>query len=464
MLSHAELSVLADALRPRVVGGQIQKVRAPDPLTVVLRVRRPGETVHLVLSCAPGAARLAEADAQGPTLPEPPALVDWLRAVAVGRRLTDLTLDPIDRVVALQVEGGRLIAELTGRHANLVAVDADGRVVATARRFPSARALGTGDPYAPPPPPPTRPASPVRFTDPRAVEREARARLAAAAEAHGEAERARVLRAVRRRLERLRDNVEADLARSEAADQFKRWGELLKTQLHRVERGADAARVQDWYAEGAPLVEVPLDPALDGPANVERLFHRYRKARDGAEHALARLIEVEGDLERLDALAAEHEDLAVLVEALKSAGLYREKAGGGGRRAPVERLPYRVFESRAGERILVGRGGADNHATTFHVARGNDYWLHVRDAPGAHVVVPLPARGQDPHPETLRDAAALAAHHSDLRGETVVDVTLTRRKHVRAVPGAGPGRVTVADARALTVTDGEARIARLYAR
>ncbi|MCB9537813.1 MAG: DUF814 domain-containing protein [Myxococcales bacterium] len=464
MLSHAELAAVADALRPRVVGGQVQKVRAPDPHTVVLRVRRPGETVHLVLSCAPGAPRLAEADAQGPTLPEPPALVDWLRAVAAGRRLDALTLDPDDRVITLQFEGGRLVAELTGRHANLIAVDADDRVVATARRFAPGRGLGTGDAYVPPPPPPPRPLTPPRFTDPRAVEREARVRLAAAAEASAEAERARLLRTVRKRLERLRANVEADLARSDAADQWRRWGELLKTQLHRVTRGDATARVQDWYAEGAPLVEVPLDPALDGPANVERLFQRYRKARDGAEHALARLVEVESNLERLDALDAAHDDLEGLTEALRAAGLFREKAGGGGRRATTTRLPYRVFESRAGERILVGRGGADNHATTFHVARGNDLWLHVRDAPGAHVVVPLPARGRDPHPETLLDAAALAAHHSDLRGETVVDVTVTRRKHVRAVPGAGPGRVTIADARALTVTDGAERIARLYAR
>ena len=33
------------------------------------------------------------------------------------------------------------------------------------------------------------------------------------------------------------------------------------------------------------------------------------------------------------------------------------------------------------EAILVGRGGVDNHETTFKHAKGNDFWLHVRDAP-----------------------------------------------------------------------------------
>jgi predicted ribosome quality control (RQC) complex YloA/Tae2 family protein len=118
--------------------------------------------------------------------------------------------------------------------------------------------------------------------------------------------------------------------------------------------------------------------------------------------------------------------------------------------------------SRAGERILVGRGGVDNHALTFRVARGNDMWLHVRDSPGAHVVVPQPARGREPHPETLLDAAALAVHHSDLRGEPAAEVTLTQRKHVRAITGGPPGRVTVAGGRTLTVTDVPARVERLY--
>ena len=127
------------------------------------------------------------------------------------------------------------------------------------------------------------------------------------------------------------------------------------------------------------------------------------------------------------------------------------------------RLPYRAFFGVKGERIFLGRGGADNHQTTFRVARGNDHWFHVRDAPGAHVVVPLPARGREPHPETLRDAAALAAHHSDLRGEAVVDVTHTRRKHVQPVKGGPAGRVRVANAKSMTVSDDPRRIERLYA-
>ena len=59
--------------------------------------------------------------------------------------------------------------------------------------------------------------------------------------------------------------------------------------------------------------------------------------------------------------------------------------------------------------------------------------------------------------------AALALHHSDLRGEAVGDVTCVERKHVRAIRGAAPGRVSLAAASAITVYDAPSRVARLYA-
>ena len=108
------------------------------------------------------------------------------------------------------------------------------------------------------------------------------------------------------------------------------------------------------------------------------------------------------------------------------------------------------------------RGGTDNHETTFKHAKGNDFWLHVRDAPGAHVIVPKPKRGHDPHQETLLDAAALAGHYSRLRGEPGIDVTVTQRKHVRAVKGGAPGRVTLAAAKTIVCHDVDDRINRLF--
>ena len=125
-------------------------------------------------------------------------------------------------------------------------------------------------------------------------------------------------------------------------------------------------------------------------------------------------------------------------------------------------MPYRVFWSIKGEVIWLGRGGVDNHTTTFQRARGQDHWVHTRDTPGAHVIIPLPRRGHEPHFETIQDAAALAVHHSRQRGEEGVALYYTERKHVRPVPNGPPGKVMVASSRPLTSHQTEERVKRLY--
>lgn len=467
MLTLAEIDTIVTALEPRVVGGQIQKVRQPDADTLVLRVRVPGRTTRLVISARPGHSRLAESPGPVTTLPTPTALGAWMRSAAGGRRLSALQRRAGDRIVELSLAEGTLVAELTGRHANLFALDPTGRVVAMAHRDRGTRGLQPGMTYAPPPPPPARDDPPPRFTDPVALEEAARARIAAQAEVDEATQRKRLLGRARKRLERLHRKVSADVGRAARAEALRKRGELLKGALHTVRKGDTTAEVTDWYAEGTPTVQIELDPTLEPAENLQRIFARYKKAIAGAHKAGARLEQVEAQQYRVEELAEEAPDelpLAELEQTLIAEGLLPPRQAPPGRKRAEARLPYRLFESARGERILVGRGGADNHATTFGAARGNDHWLHARDVAGAHVIVPLPARNQEPHQETLLDAAALAVHHSKLRGEPGVEVMITRRKHVRAIRGAGPGRVTVAGARSLVVTDQDARITRLYRR
>ena len=53
------------------------------------------------------------------------------------------------------------------------------------------------------------------------------------------------------------------------------------------------------------------------------------------------------------------------------------------------------------------------------------------------------AKGQSCSAETLVDAATLAAHFSDLRGETIVDVLYTPRRFVHKRKGSPVGSVTL---------------------
>ena len=96
-----------------------------------------------------------------------------------------------------------------------------------------------------------------------------------------------------------------------------------------------------------------------------------------------------------------------------------------------------------GRAILVGRGASDNDRLTLDHARPHDLWLHARDEAGAHVVVPLEREEACP-PDLLRDAAMLAAHFSQARGQARVDVIYTPRRYVRKPRKSAAGSVQLA--------------------
>ena len=73
----------------------------------------------------------------------------------------------------------------------------------------------------------------------------------------------------------------------------------------------------------------------------------------------------------------------------------------------------RVFHSEDGREILVARSRRENERLTLSIARGNDYWLHLADWPGPHVVVRAP-KGEVGE-GALLDAAHLAVHFSKLQ-------------------------------------------------
>ncbi|MBL0712532.1 MAG: DUF814 domain-containing protein [Desulfosarcina sp.] len=108
--------------------------------------------------------------------------------------------------------------------------------------------------------------------------------------------------------------------------------------------------------------------------------------------------------------------------------------------APPPRLyAYTLPE---GWKVLAGRTDADNDRLSLRIARPNDWWFHVRGMPGSHVILQL-RPGQDPSPQILRQAAAVAAYHSKARSGGTVAVSATRARFVTKPRGAKPGTVQI---------------------
>ena len=111
----------------------------------------------------------------------------------------------------------------------------------------------------------------------------------------------------------------------------------------------------------------------------------------------------------------------------------------------------------------MGKDGATNHRLTFRFARGNDMWLHCRDAAGCHVLIRGEKNKSIPL-ASLMDAGLLAVHFSKRRDAAEAEVMYTQRKHVRPLKGAGPGKVTVERYKSLNIRSDPDRLREILTR
>ena len=103
---------------------------------------------------------------------------------------------------------------------------------------------------------------------------------------------------------------------------------------------------------------------------------------------------------------------------------------------------YRTIE-RDGWEILVGKAAGDNDELSLNIAEPLDYWFHVDDYSGSHVIIRCPAGIEPPH-EIIRYAATLAAWHSKARGARgKVEVHQCLARDVRKPRGYEPGKVQI---------------------
>lgn len=502
---------LVDELAPLVVGLRLREVAPlpPRDVLLVLEAAQPsGEgapVLRLRVSADPEASRLhlqqgRQRRHQGGAAP----FFQHLARELEGGTLSELAQVRRDRIVRLGVrraQGGRaaLIAELVGRHGNLILVDGEDRVLdllvrATAGKGPTGAApprLAPGRPWQPPPgragDPAQQPgiaeAFPAPVDDPPAVAagHPQRAPLSWRVEASlGEAvleresdlARRRLVRRLARRASHARAGLRGLERRAEAsaeAERARQDGELLKANLGLLRRGMAEVRLSDWFVEGFPERTLTLDPKLGPMENAERCFERARKLERARANLPEELERARRRLEALEELQAraEAEDadpVALGEEALARRLLDPEQEGDPRRRrAPPPRRPYRSYEGSKGAEIRVGRTARDNDELTFRHARGNDLWLHTADHPGSHVVLVVPRHGEA-DPEEILDAAHLAVHFSPARGARRATVHVAPRKAVHKPKGAKPGLVTLSGGRILDLRLQPERLARLLAR
>ena len=262
-----------------------------------------------------------------------------------------------------------------------------------------------------------------------------------------------------KKLESAMKAIEADQARFDNPDKFKRFGDLILANLANARVEGSRVMVVDYYDPLQPEIQIELAENKTLQQTAVDYFSRYQKARRALTAIATRRREVAKHLDPLPVLLSRLDEEPTADRIAETRQKLDRLLGRSAGKSSTKRTsrskdklgkPGRRFISSDGFEVLVGRNDRDNDEITFRVARSLDIWMHAGDYPGSHVVISNPSRNAVPQ-RTITEAAELAAFYSQAKREGKAAVHYTQRKFVSKPPRAKPGLVRLSSFKTILV-------------
>jgi len=238
-------------------------------------------------------------------------------------------------------------------------------------------------------------------------------------------------------------------------DKLKLYGELITANIYCIPISAKKVTLLNYYSENNESIDILLDENLSVQQNAQRYFKKYTKAKSAFSNTSKQIEETKKELEYLESVLHLLDNCITLQEIdeirqeLNEEGYIMSRKKNPGKKNAKASEPLH-FKSSDGFDIYVGKNNKQNDLLTLKMSSSNDFWFHVRNIPGSHVII---KKTQQNIPDrTLLEAASLAAYHSKAKISSNVPVDYTLVKNVKKPSGAKPGMVIYTTFKTIIVT------------
>ncbi len=213
------------------------------------------------------------------------------------------------------------------------------------------------------------------------------------------------------------------------AEEYKIKGDLLLGYSN-LKAKESKVSVFNYYSNQEEVID--LDIKYDIITNSQRYYKKYQKMKTAIHYIEEQLKLAESEIEYFEMLLAQLKCASIndaieikqeLIENryLLDAPLKSKK------KAKPNYLTYIVEDTL----IYVGKNNLQNEYLTHKLAKSTDYWFHVQNASGSHVIVSTNELTEN----LCRTAAMLAANYSSLNESSSIPVDYTQVRNIKKIPG-----------------------------
>ena len=248
-------------------------------------------------------------------------------------------------------------------------------------------------------------------------------------------------------------NLINDLAKAKENINFSHIGILLQSNLYKVKKGDTKVIVYD-YLNNNQEVEIILNPLLDPAQNLKAIFNKAKKANNAITEVTKQIEKVINEIAYLNTLLfqisiSNNSDLEEIKNELMLNGYLKQSVKFKKKQLKLDFLTYKLEDVI----IYVGKNNTQNDYLTHKLASSNDYWFHVKDIPGSHVIVKVPENNPNYilSETIIRTAANIAAYYSPAKTSSSVPVDYTKIRNLKKVPGFKGSFVTLTNQKTIYI-------------
>lgn len=288
-----------------------------------------------------------------------------------------------------------------------------------------------------------------------------------------------------------------DLEEGRKCETYKNYGDNILCYTYQIKPKDTMLKCIDIYDENGREISIPLDPSLSSSDNAQEYYKKFHKAKRKLEVSEEYLADDENAINYLRSLksailsSSTTDDLEAISEEMtteanlistakkpknkentninpnKSVGMAKSgKASSRALRAAATKAKsnnknqskktsstitnYRKYETSDGHIVYSGRNNIQNDYLSFKIAKKEDWWFHVKGAPGTHVILVKKPHEDIPSDSSVIEAAELAAHFSreiiseenlTTDKDKIIEVDYCPVSHLKKIPKAKPGMV-----------------------
>ncbi|AJA90171.1 ferrous iron transporter A [Borreliella chilensis] len=211
----------------------------------------------------------------------------------------------------------------------------------------------------------------------------------------------------------------------------KEKGELILSNIHKIQKGIKEISLLNYKEE---KIKISLNQSLSPKENALQYFKAYKKGKNSFKTVQNQLKE---NIDKFDSIQSKITMIKTTNFIPKEEHIQTETTIKKKEKTPKIGLHFVYY----GFEIIVGRNAKENDELLRRYVKGNDYWLHTRDYPGAYVFIKN-QKNKTPCLNVLLAAGNLCVFYTKLAKKLrKADLYYTQVKNLRRVKNGKLGLV-----------------------